>query len=61
MSLSGAELAASTLTAPAIAAIRQAFPPVERDREVSKDMMVLAAKVLSGEIADATGFRFARH
>ncbi|MFZ2029314.1 MAG: aromatic amino acid ammonia-lyase [Vitreimonas sp.] len=61
MSMSGAELAASTLTAPAIAAIRQAFPPVERDREVSKDMMVLAAKVLAGEIADATGFRFARH
>jgi histidine ammonia-lyase len=61
MSMSGPELAASTLTAPAIVAIRQAFPPVERDREVSKDMMVLAAKVLTGEIADATGFRFGRH
>ncbi|MBI3437370.1 MAG: aromatic amino acid lyase [Proteobacteria bacterium] len=61
MSMSAAELAPSTLTAPAIAAIRAAFPPVERDREISKDMVVLAAKVLAGEIADATGYGFARH
>ena len=61
MSMSAAELAPSTLTAPAIAAIRQAFPPVERDRELSKDLAVLAAQVLSGEIADATGYGFARH
>ncbi len=61
MSMSAEELAPSRLTAPAIAAIRQAFPPVERDRELSKDLTVLAARVLSGEIADATGYGFARH
>ncbi len=61
MSMSAAELAPSTLTAPAIAAIRQAFPPVERDRELSRDLTVLAAKVLSGEIAAATGYGFERH
>jgi histidine ammonia-lyase len=61
MSMSAEELAPSRLTAPAIAVIRQAFPPVERDRELSRDMMRLSAKVLSGEIVGATGFGFGRH
>jgi histidine ammonia-lyase len=61
MSMSAAELAPAHLTVPAIAAIRESFAPVEGDRELSWDFMRLAEKVLSGEIAAATGYAFPRH
>jgi histidine ammonia-lyase len=43
--------------------IGEAFPPWERggDRELSWDIEKLAEKVLSGEIAQASGYNFARH
>ena len=60
MSMSAAELAPARLTAPAIAAIRAAFAPVEGDRELAWDFMALADKVLAGDIAGATGYAFPR-
>ncbi len=48
-------------TQAALEAVDAAFPPVDRDRELSWDMMKLAEKVLSGEIVRATGYGFGRH
>jgi histidine ammonia-lyase len=61
LSMSADEVAPSKLTAPAIAAIRASFPPLDGDRELSWDFMRLAARVLSGDIAAATGYAFPRH
>ena len=41
--------------------IRETFPALDGDRELSWDVMALAKKVLSGEIVNATGYRFPRH
>lgn len=41
--------------------VRESFPLVTDERELSWDVMVLAEKVLSGEIAAASGYNFARH
>lgn len=48
-------------TQAALKAVDAAFPPVDGDRELSWDMMQLAEKVLSGEIVNASGYRFGRH
>ncbi|GIK47639.1 MAG: histidine ammonia-lyase [Alphaproteobacteria bacterium] len=48
-------------TQAALREVAQTFPLVEGDRELSWDMMNLAAKVLSGDIAQATGYGFGRH
>lgn len=45
----------------AIEKVRAFFPLVVNDRELTWDIEVLAEKVLSGEIAQATGYAFARH
>jgi histidine ammonia-lyase len=45
----------------AIKKVRGFFPLVEDDRELTWDLEVLAEKVLSGEIAAATGYAFGRH
>jgi histidine ammonia-lyase len=45
----------------AIKKVREFFPLVEDDRELTWDLEVLAEKVLSGEIAQATGYAFGRH
>jgi histidine ammonia-lyase len=44
-----------------IHAVRAVFPPLTEDRELSWDLMALAEKVHSGEIAKAAGYAFARH
>jgi histidine ammonia-lyase len=54
-------LAPGQLTKGAIEAIRETFPLVKSDRELSWDMMALAEKVLSGEIVEKTGYAFERH
>jgi histidine ammonia-lyase len=41
--------------------VRESFPLVGEDRELSWDIETLAEKVLSGEIAKATGYSFGRH
>jgi len=41
--------------------VREVFPLVGEDRELSSDIERLAEKVLSGEVAAATGFGFERH
>jgi histidine ammonia-lyase len=41
--------------------VREIFPLVDEDRELSSDIEKLAEKVLSGEVAKATGFSFERH
>jgi len=41
--------------------VRETFPLVGDDRELSWDIEKLAEKVLSGEIAQATGYSFGRH
>ena len=41
--------------------VREIFPLVGEDRELSSDIERLAEKVLSGEVAKATGFGFERH
>lgn len=48
-------------TGDALKKIREHFPLVEADRELTWDIEVLAERVLSGEIAQASGFRFGRH
>src|SRR5690606_14815981 len=47
----------------ALSKIREAFPPWVRggDRELTWDIENLAQRVLSGEIAQATGYSFERH
>ena len=47
----------------ALSRIREAFPPWVRggDRELTWDIETLAERVLSGEIAKATGYSFERH
>jgi histidine ammonia-lyase len=45
----------------AVHKVREHFPLVEGDRELAWDIENLAEKVLSGEIAAATGYSFARH
>lgn len=45
----------------AVHKVREHFPLVEGDREFARDIEALAEKVLSGEIAAATGYSFARH
>lgn len=56
-----AALGAATLGA--LSKVAEAFPPWQRggDRELTWDIEALAEKVLSGEIAQATGYRFERH
>jgi len=55
------ELGRATLGA--LSKIREAFPPWVRggDRELTWDIETLAQRVLSGEIAQATGYSFERH
>lgn len=48
-------------TQAALREVAKTFPLVEADRELTWDMMNLAAKVLSGDIAKATGYGFGRH
>ncbi|HYD86501.1 MAG TPA: aromatic amino acid ammonia-lyase [Vitreimonas sp.] len=48
-------------TQAALKAVDKAFPPLDGDRELSWDLMQLAEKVLTGEIAQASGYAFARH
>jgi histidine ammonia-lyase len=48
-------------TQAALEHVRKTFPLVEADRELSWDLMKLAEKVLSGEIAQATGYEAFRH
>jgi histidine ammonia-lyase len=45
----------------AVNMVREHFPLVDGDRELAWDIERLAEKVLSGDIAAATGYRFARH
>jgi histidine ammonia-lyase len=45
----------------AVHKIREHFPLVDGDRELTWDIETLAEKVLSGEIAQATGYSFGRH
>lgn len=45
----------------AIKKVREHFPLVDGDRELTWDLEALAEKVLSGEIAHATGYHFGRH
>jgi histidine ammonia-lyase len=45
----------------ALKKVREHFPLVEGDRELTWDIERLAEKVLSGEIAQATGYSFGRH
>ncbi len=45
----------------AVNIVREHFPLVDGDRELAWDIEHLAEKVLSGDIAAATGYRFARH
>lgn len=45
----------------ALKKIGEHFPLVEADRELTWDIEILAEKVLSGEIAQATGYSFERH
>lgn len=59
--LSETRVALGGRLAPALKAIASYFPPVEDDRELSWDIETLAERVLSGEIAEATGYAFARH
>jgi len=56
-----ATLGSATLGA--LSKIAEVFPPWRPggDRELSWDIEALAEKVLSGEIAQATGYRFERH
>jgi len=58
--LQGGHFTPSALTAGVIAKMREVFPPVAADRELAWDIMALAEKVASGEIAKACGL-FARH
>lgn len=41
--------------------ISEYFPLVETDRELTRDIENLAHRVLSGEVVQATGYRFERH
>lgn len=54
-------IALGARTQRAIEKVREVFPLVGEDRELSSDIEKLADKVLSGEIAQATGFKFERH
>lgn len=54
-------IALGARTQRAIEKVREVFPLVGEDRELSSDIEKLAEKVLSGEIAQATGFKFERH
>lgn len=45
----------------AVMRVREHFPLVDGDRELAWDIEQLAYEVLSGDIAAATGYRFARH
>ncbi len=45
----------------ALEKVRETFPLVGEDRELTWDIEKLAEKVLSGEIAQATGYSFGRH
>ncbi|HRP10826.1 MAG TPA: aromatic amino acid ammonia-lyase [Terricaulis sp.] len=45
----------------ALEKVRESFPLMRGDRELSWDVMALAERVLSGEIAAASGYAFARH
>lgn len=54
-------VATGNRTGDALKKIGETFPLVEADRELTWDIEALAARVLSGEVAQATGYRFARH
>jgi histidine ammonia-lyase len=45
----------------ALEKVREIFPVLGEDRELSSDIERLAEKVLSGEVAKATGYSFERH
>jgi len=48
-------------TGDALKKISECFPLVDADRELTWDIEALADRVLSGEIAQASGYRFERH
>ena len=54
-------IALGARTQRALDKVREIFPLVREDRELSSDIERLAEKVLSGEVAKATGFGFERH
>lgn len=56
-------VALGRMTPGALSKVREAFPPWVRggDRELTWDIETLAQRVLSGEIAQATGYGFERH
>jgi histidine ammonia-lyase len=54
-------IALGARTQRAIEKVRDIFPLVDEDRELSSDIEKLAEKVLSGDIAKATGYSFERH
>jgi histidine ammonia-lyase len=54
-------IALGARTQRALDKVREIFPLVGEDRELSSDIERLAEKVLSGDVAKATGFGFERH
>ncbi len=54
-------IALGARTQRALEKMRESFPLVGEDRELSSDIERLAEKVLSGAIANATGYGFERH
>ncbi len=58
--LEEARISLAARLAPSLKKIAKYFPPVEDDRELSWDIEALAERVLAGEIADASGYAFAR-
>jgi histidine ammonia-lyase len=57
----GPKVALGARLGAALREIASAFPPVDGDRELAWDVTNLAAHVLSGDIARATGYDFRRH
>jgi histidine ammonia-lyase len=54
-------IALGARTQRALNKVREIFPLVGEDRELSSDIERLAEQVLSGEVAKATGYGFERH